>query len=121
MPMGPSERERIVFGWAFARLDVLAFAVAGAIVAALALFSLTGVLVLKGAPPGVQVGSHLAVLANYFPGYSVTFRGAMVGAVYAAIVGGAAALIPPLMWNAAHRVLFRLLRTRAALGSYSID
>jgi hypothetical protein len=33
------------------------------------------------------VGQHLGLLANYFPGYSVTFLGSLVGFVYAFVLG----------------------------------
>lgn len=48
------------------------------------LFVATNVLVLKG---GDQVGPHLGLLGVYFPGYSVTFLGSLVGFVYAFVVG----------------------------------
>ena len=51
---------------------------------ALGLFVATNILVLKG---GDDVGQHLGLLANYFPGYDVTFAGSLLGAVYAFVVG----------------------------------
>lgn len=48
------------------------------------LFVATNWLVLKG---GENVGAHLGLLRNYFPGYSVTFWGSLVGFVYAFILG----------------------------------
>ena len=80
-------RARTVLAWAFARLDIVAFACACAAVFAGVLFALTFGLTLKGAPPGVPVGPNLAALAAYFPGYSVSYGGAFVGAAYAALVG----------------------------------
>jgi hypothetical protein len=44
----------------------------------------TNVLVIKG---GAYVGWHLRLLRVYFPGYSVTFVGSLVGFVYAFVVG----------------------------------
>jgi hypothetical protein len=44
----------------------------------------TNVLVIKG---GSHVGWHLRLLRVYFPGYSVTFVGSLVGFVYAFVVG----------------------------------
>ena len=44
----------------------------------------TNVLVIKGGP---DVGQHLGLLRVYFPGYSVTFLGSLVGFVYAFVVG----------------------------------
>ncbi len=48
------------------------------------LFLATNWLVVKG---GVQVGKHLSLLNQYFPGYRVTFLGSFMGLVYGFAVG----------------------------------
>jgi hypothetical protein len=48
------------------------------------LFLATNILVLKGGDP---VGPHLGLLDQFFPGYSVTFLGSLVGFFYAFLVG----------------------------------
>ena len=48
------------------------------------LFLATNFLVLKG---GENVGQHLSLLSQFFPGYSVTFLGSLVGFAYAFAVG----------------------------------
>ena len=48
------------------------------------LFLVTNFLVLKG---GEHVGAHLGLLANFFPGYQVTFLGSIVGFCYAFVLG----------------------------------
>lgn len=48
------------------------------------LFVATNWLVIKG---GENVGQHLALLSNFFPGYRVTFPGSLVGFVYAFVLG----------------------------------
>lgn len=111
----------MLLAWAFARLDATAFATATAAVFAAALFALTCTLVLKGAPPGVGVGSHLSALAVYFPGYSVTFTGGFIGAAYASVVGSVSGLFAAGLWNLAHGLLLGIIRIRANLASYSID
>jgi hypothetical protein len=50
----------------------------------LGLFIATNFLVLKG---GEQVGPRLALLSVYFPGYSVSFVGSLVGFVYLFVIG----------------------------------
>jgi hypothetical protein len=50
----------------------------------LGLFLATLVLVLKGGP---NPGPHLGLLRIYFPGYSVTFLGSIIGFIYAFVVG----------------------------------
>ena len=51
---------------------------------AIGLFAATNVLVLRG---GSNVGSHLQLLRVYFPGYSVTVAGSVVGFIYAFVLG----------------------------------
>jgi len=48
------------------------------------LFLATNFLVIKG---GHNVGAHLSLLAVYFPGYSVSFWGSIIGFFYAFVVG----------------------------------
>jgi len=111
----------MVLAWAFARLDVVAFAAASAVLGALALGALTLALVLKGAPPGQTIGPHLGALGAYFPGYTVTYAGAAIGAAYAALVGGAFGTIIAALWNFAHALLLAVIRVRANLASFPLD
>ena len=48
------------------------------------IFLATNILVVKGGP---NIGSHLQLLSQYFPGYRVTFGGSILGAFYAFVVG----------------------------------
>jgi hypothetical protein len=48
------------------------------------LFLATNFLVIKG---GHNVGAHLSLLAIYFPGYSVSFWGSIIGFFYAFVLG----------------------------------
>ena len=48
------------------------------------LFFATVFLVIRG---GIEVGRHLNLLSVYLPGYSVSFPGAIVGFVYAFVIG----------------------------------
>src|SRR5262245_24158744 len=57
--------------------------IAVGLVLALALFAATNFLVLQGPDPG----PHLGLLRAYFPGYSVTFGGSLIGFAYAFVVG----------------------------------
>ena len=54
------------------------------LIAGFALFLATIILVLKG---GTVVGPHLALLGQFFPGYTVSFIGGIIGFFYAFIVG----------------------------------
>ena len=57
-------------------MDKLSFATAVGTVSGLAIFLATVFLVLKG---GKVVGPNLALLGQYFLGYTVTFKGAWIG------------------------------------------
>jgi hypothetical protein len=117
----PDDRREMIMLWAFAKLDVLAFVAASAVVVGLALFVLTLGLVIKGAPPGMPVGPNLGVLATFFPGYSVTTAGAFIGAGYAGVVGGIMGVVLATAWNVAHAIFLAVIRMRASLATYSID
>jgi hypothetical protein len=61
--------------------------VAAGVVLGLALFAMTNILVIKGPIDGHPVGSHLALLGQFFPGYEVTFLGSWIGFAYGFLVG----------------------------------
>lgn len=69
---------------AIQRLNAQAWGIAIGMLSGLGLFVATNVLVLKG---GEEVGQHLGLLSQYFPGYSVTFVGSVVGFVYLFVLG----------------------------------
>jgi len=118
--LSADHRDAIIM-WALAKLDVVAFAIASAVICGVVLFALTLFLVVKGAPPGVPVGPHLSQLAAFFPGYSVTAPGALLGGAYASGVGAMLGLLLSGFWNAAHALFLAVIRMRASLASYSID
>lgn len=68
----------------FVRLNARAWGIAFGLLAGFGLLVATWVLVLKGGP---DVGAHLGLLRNFFPGYSVSFGGGLVGFVYGFVSG----------------------------------
>jgi hypothetical protein len=58
--------------------------IAFGLVFAIGLIVATNALILRG---GDVVGPHLSLLRWYFPGYSVTVVGSLIGAVYAFVLG----------------------------------
>jgi len=66
------------------RLNARAWGITGGVLAGMGLLAATWFLVIKGGP---NVGLHLGLLANYFPGYNVSFFGGLVGFVYAFVLG----------------------------------
>ena len=73
------DRGELIVRAAFARFDVVALGIAMGCVGALGLWAATAILLVKGAPPGVTVGPHLALLTNFLPGYNVSWPGSVVG------------------------------------------
>ncbi|MBC7789146.1 MAG: hypothetical protein H7Z74_04290 [Anaerolineae bacterium] len=77
------EDERELHG-ALLRMNARAWGIAVGLLMGGAIFVATNFLVLKG---GQNVGRHLRLLAVYFPGYSVTFLGSIVGFIYLFVIG----------------------------------
>ena len=68
---------------ALLRLNARAWGIAVGLILGGGLFVATNFLVLKG---GANVGTHLSLLRAYFPGYSVTLVGSLIGFVYAFVL-----------------------------------
>lgn len=60
------------------------------------LFLATVWLLIRG---GEEVGPHLSLLGNYFPGYSVTWPGAFIGLVWGLVVGAALGGLTAWVYN----------------------
>jgi hypothetical protein len=58
-----------------------------AVIGGLALFTMTAWLLIKDGP---NVGAHLRLLGHYLIGYSVTWKGSIIGLIYGALIGGSA-------------------------------
>lgn len=67
-----------------ARIHEKGWGIAFGALFAVGLIAATNILILRG---GEVVGPHLGLLRWYFPGYSVTFGGSLIGAVYAFVLG----------------------------------
>jgi hypothetical protein len=67
-----------------ARIHEQGWGIAFGLVCAGGLVTATNLLVARG---GEVVGPHLSLLRWYFPGYSVTLGGSLIGGVYAFVVG----------------------------------
>jgi hypothetical protein len=68
-----------------ARIQTSVLTVVFALISGFGLFFATAWLLIRS---GKRVGVHLQLLGNYFPGYSVTWSGSVIGFLYAALVGG---------------------------------
>ena len=92
----PSAVQRELVIAAIVRLRARVMALVFGAVAGTGLFAATAWLVVRG---GHDVGKHLRLLDNYFPGYSVTWPGAFVGALYGALLGGIVGWVMAWIYN----------------------
>lgn len=60
------------------------------------IFLATNILIIKGGP---EVGAHLQLLNQFFPGYKVTFGGSFVGSAYGFAVGYVSGWIIAAVYN----------------------
>lgn len=98
-----SSRDVELIAAAVARLRAGIMALVFAFCGGLGLFLATVWLLVRGGP---NVGEHLELLANYFPGYRVSWAGSLLGLVYGALVGAVAGYSLAWIYN-------RLARGRA--------
>ena len=94
----------------FARLDAVALGAAAGAVMGLGVFLATAILLLKGGP---VVGPTLSLLSQYLIGYSVSWRGALVGLIEGGIIGFVLGSLTGWSWNWMHRVYAYLVRRKA--------
>jgi len=107
------DADKAVLMAGFARMDVVALAVATGSVCAVGLFLMTITLLLKGAPPGLQIGPHLGLLDIYLPGYSVSWGGSVIGAAYAWFIGALIGSVWAVLWNLTHYLYIIIVVIRA--------
>ena len=97
--------ERVIA--AFARIDAVAMGCAFGAVAGLTVFAATIILVAKG---GEEIGPRLALLGQYFPGYTVTLFGSLVGLAYGAAAGFCGGWLLATLRNLCNAVYLNLIR-----------
>lgn len=110
VPQEPGLTPDEIIEVAFARMDPLAMGAAVGVVAGLAMFLATAWLLVKG---GDVVGPTLALLRNFFIGYSVTWGGSVIGMVEAGIGGFALGYVGARLRNFGMSAYAWLLRRRA--------
>jgi len=97
----------------FPKLDGVALGCSMGATSALLLFLATAILVLKGGP---VVGPTLALLGQYFPGYTVTPIGSLLGAAYGFLGGWLLGWTFAFLRNAVLLVYIAAIRRRAEWG-----
>lgn len=96
----------------FLPLHKRAFGTAVGTAAALVIFLLTAIEVLRGPQPAIDLG----LLAQYFAGYSVSWAGAFIGAAWAAFTGFIMGWFVAFGRNLLLAVMLVVVRTRAELS-----
>lgn len=112
----PAAADKVIID-AFAKLDRTALGFAVGTLWGLSVFVATIFLVLKG---GEVVGPNLALLGQFFYGYTVTISGAFIGLVYGFVTGFALGWLIGLLRNSLMSAYLLGLKTRATLTS-SLD
>jgi tetrahydromethanopterin S-methyltransferase subunit G len=92
----PVDRTEQILERAVLRLNANILGLVLGIVAGLAIFAATNFLILKG---GSVVGPHLGLLRAFFPFYSVTFPGSIVGFGWGLLSGYVAGFIVASIYN----------------------
>jgi ABC-type nitrate/sulfonate/bicarbonate transport system permease component len=95
------EREEELLEQAVVRLNAKLLGIVLGFLMGLGLFLATNYLILKGGP---NVGLHLNLLGQFFPGYTVTFVGSLIGFVYAFVVGYLIGYVIGAVYNKVARV-----------------
>jgi hypothetical protein len=81
---------------AAARIHRMTLCLTFAVVSGSTVFLVTAILLLKG---GEAVGPHLALLGQFFPGYTVSWIGSLVGLFWGALLGGILGFIFGSVYN----------------------
>jgi hypothetical protein len=98
----------------FARMDAIALGGACGIVGGLGVFVATAILLIKG---GEEIGPNLSLLSQHFIGYSVTWTGSMIGAVYGLVTGFIAGWTLAAVRNLSIAVYLHAIRLWAHLST----
>jgi hypothetical protein len=95
------EREEELISKAVIRLNAKLLGIVLGLLMGMGLFFATVVLVIRGGP---DPGAHLGLLAQFFPGYTVTWVGSVIGFLYAFLVGFAIGAVLGAVYNKVARV-----------------
>ena len=110
-PPSPLSSDEEALRVAFAHVDPVALGAAFGVVASLGLFLATAVLLIKGGP---VVGPTLSLLAQFLPGYRVSWGGALVGMLQSGAGGFALGYTLAKLRNWGLRVYALVVRRRAS-------
>lgn len=111
----PSLKDQALLSAVFAKMDVIAMAVAVGVLFALGLFVATAVLLLQDVPAGYPVGPHLGALSDYLPGYSVSWAGSIAGLVNGFVIGAVTGFAIAMFWNLTHYIALASMLIKTAI------
>jgi hypothetical protein len=114
-PETSSDRVDTAILRAFAPLHRVAMGVAWGIALGVGIFLLTAVLLIKGGP---LVGPNLALIGQFFFGYTVTWPGAFVGLLWGFLVGFILGWGFAFTRNLAFWLWLTLIKSRAEMEEY---
>jgi hypothetical protein len=108
---------------AFARLRPLALGLSLGLVCGALLALATAIVLIEAESLGSpeSVGAHLGLLTYYFPGYRVSWPGAIAGFAYATVYAGVLGALVAAFLNFAHGSYLRLVTRRMRRGVMSND
>lgn len=111
----PSRQDKAILAAVFAKMDVVAMGVAFGVIGAAVLFLGTAVLLVQTVPEGFPVGPHLSLLADYLPGFSVSWGGSVMGLIYGFVLGWVFGVLLAASWNFTHYLSLGALLLRSAM------
>ena len=103
----PTDEQWMIIQSSVARLRASVMAVVFGLTGGVGLWVATAWLLIKG---GEQVGYHLGLLSNYFPGYRVSWPGSFLGLFYGGLLGAVVGWSVAWIYN-------RVVRLRNGRGS----
>ena len=103
---------------AFARVRPLALGLSVGLVGGLGLFVATATLLLTASAEASELvtGAHLSLLAHFFPGYAVSWPGALGGFAYGAASGFMLGVLLGGLLNLSHMAYVRVVKRRLTGG-----
>lgn len=96
LPTPPRVREEEALLRAVRRIRSVLLGIVFGLTFGAVIFAATAFLLLKG---GEHIGPHLALLGQFFPGYSVTWGGSLLGALYGFVTGFAVGWLVGWVYN----------------------
>jgi hypothetical protein len=103
----------------FAKIDAIALGLSCGVVCGIGLLAATVILLIKG---GDRIGPNLSLLSQYFPGYTVTWVGSIIGFAYGLVTGFVAGWTLAFARNFSLAVYAYGVKLRASLaGNHFLD